>query len=115
MKKFLIIILSLFFISCSKSIYYKNGVVIDKLYKSKSNSFGVAYIPGKNGRLAPIGQYEPEKFTFLIQFDDGKADSYSNRNIYGLYEIGDTVKVQYTKSYIFGLYIFESISEIKDK
>ena len=52
---------------------------------------------------------------FLIQFNDGKADSYSNKNIYGLYEVGDSVKVQYTKSYIFGLYIFESISEIKDK
>ena len=52
---------------------------------------------------------------FLIQFGDGKADSYSNKDIYGLYEIGDSAKVQYTKSYIFGLYIFESISEIKDK
>lgn len=115
MKKFLIIILSLFFISCSKSIYYKDGIIIDKLYKPYSNSFGVTYLPGQNRGLAPIGEYEPEKFMFLIQFDDSTADSYSNKNIYGLYEIGDSVKVQYTKSYIFGLYIFESISEIKDK
>lgn len=115
MKKFLIIILSLFFISCSKSTYYKDGVIIDKLYKPYSNSFGVAYLPGKNGGLTPIGEYETEKFMFLIQFDDGKADSYSNKNIYGLYEVGDTVKVEYTKSYIFGLYIFEFISEIKEK
>lgn len=115
MKKFLIIILSLFFISCSKSIYYKDGVIIDKLYKPESDSFGVAYLPEKNGGLIPIGEYETEKFMFLIQLEDGKADSYSNKNIYGLYEIGDSVKVQYTKSYIFGLYIFEFISEIKDK
>lgn len=115
MKKFLIIILSLFFISCSKSIYYKDGVIIDKSYKSGSDSFGAAYLQGQKGGLTPIVKHEPEKFMFLIQFDDDTADSYSNKDIYGLYEVGDSVKVQYTKSYIFGLYMFESISEIKDK
>ena len=34
--------------------------------------------------------------SFIYTIDDGKADSYSNKDIYGLY-------------------IFESISEIKDK
>lgn len=108
LKYIIVIILCLFFISCSESTYYKDGVIIDKSYKSGSDSFGAAYLQGQKGGLTPIVKHEPEKFMFLIQFDDGTADSYSNKNIYGLYEIGDSVKVQYTKSYI-----FESITEIK--
>ena len=65
LKYIIVIILCLFFISCSKSTYYKDGVIIDKSYKSGSDSFGAAYLQGQKGGLTLIGEYEPEKIYVL--------------------------------------------------
>ena len=103
-----IISLLLLFISCEYPAYQESfvseGVVESKHHENSRTELKWSYCLKPNGKMGFRWRPTPKPAKNEVQFrytrEDGKVINigYDNTYYYGKYQIGDTVKVYYTKS-----------------